>query len=341
MAKGKGRRTVKRCLVTGASGFIGTCLIKHLSKKGVHIRALMRARHPMVADCANVEIVYGDIRDLQSMRLATAGISCVFHLAGHAHAWAEKDDGGVHENITVEGTSNILRAAGEAGVEKFIFFSSVKAGGEGGERELDESAPDVPITAYGVAKREAEELVRECGRQYGMHVCSLRLSMVYGEGMKGNLLRMVQAIDRGWFPRLPGTCNRRSMVSVDDVIQAALLATERSQANGKTYIVTDGQTYSTQRVYELICNALGRQVPRWSVPMLLLKSAALLGDTIADVRGKRVMFDSDALEKLTGSAWYSSKKIQSELGYEPSKGLEQAVQDIVHSYRRSSESRKS
>ena len=140
---------------------------------------------------------------------------------------------------------------------------------------------------------------------------------------------MIEAVAKGHFPPLPDIGNQRSMVHVEDVVQAALLASEKPEAAGQTYIITDRHKYSTQQMYEWICESLGKKVPVWSVPIVVLKIMALLGDTIGQARGRRFLFDTDALNKLTGSSCFSSEKIQRELGYCPKWDLKSALPEIV------------
>jgi nucleoside-diphosphate-sugar epimerase len=83
----------------------------------------------------------------------------------------------------------------------------------------------------------------------------------------------------------------------------------------------------------MICKGLGREIPAWHVPVWVLKALAVAGDAIGKVLGKRFMFDSDALEKLTGSAWYSSEKISRELGYKPVRRFEEALSEMIAWYR--------
>ena len=144
---------------------------------------------------------------------------------------------------------------------------------------------------------------------------------------------MISAIDRGFFPPLPDLENRRSMVHVSNVIQAALLAAASPAANGKCYIVTDARAYSTWKLYEMICRELGKQVPQWHIPLVILKVMGRVGDMIGLILGKRFVFDSDALGKLVGSAWYSCEKISRELGYRPSVAFEDALPEMVRWYR--------
>lgn len=318
-------------LVVGASGFVGQSLRAALERTGATVRATYR-RVPPPEPGAAEWLAIDDLAARAPSATLFQGCDTVFHLAGHAHAWADTDTG-IHRQVTVDGTRNLVQAAGAAGVKRFVFFSSVKAGGEGGAQELNEASTVAATTPYGQAKREAEQLVLAAGQEYGMHVCNLRPAMVYGVGMKGNLPRMIAAIDTGRFPPLPDTYNKRSLVWVGDLVQAALLAV-RPEANGQTYIVTDGEAYSTRRMAMAIYAALDKPPPRWSVPMPLLTAVARVGDAIGYVRRRRFMFDSEALEKLLGSAWYSGNKIARELGFQPQARLEQVLPEIVRQYRR-------
>lgn len=125
------------------------------------------------------------------------------------------------------------------------------------------------------------------------------------------------------------------MVHVRDVVQAALLAATRPEAIGQTLIVADGEAYSTRRIYELICAALGRRVPSWSVPNWVLRAAALAGDGIGAVRGRRFPLDSDSLNKLLESAWFSCEKLQNELGFRPQWNLEKALPEMIRAMTKS------
>jgi nucleoside-diphosphate-sugar epimerase len=259
----------------------------------------------------------------------------VFHLAGDAHAIDRVDDDNerLAWRATVEGTSALVDQSLRAGVSRFVYFSSVKAMGEGGKVCLDETAVNSPVTSYGKAKREAEKIVLDAC-QRGLAATVLRLPMVYGPGCKGNLPRMIQAIARGLFPPLPEIGNKRSMVDVRDVVEAALLVADNPVATGKIYVVTDGQAYTTRQMYEWICAEVGRPVSRWTIPISLLRFAAHAGDMIGRLRGRRFFLDTAALDKLTSSAWYSSDKISRELNYRPAHTLMSSMHEIVAEVRK-------
>jgi nucleoside-diphosphate-sugar epimerase len=322
MASGELNRS-SLALVSGASGFIGQNLCQRLRERGVGIRALMRHECQGPWD----EVVAADLADHLPGKVLQ-GVDTVFHLAGKAHALSEtRQEETEYHAINTAGTQRLLEACQSEGVQRFVLFSSVKAMGEGGMVCLDEGADIPPETPYGRSKLDAERLVLKGG--YVPHPVVLRLSMVYGPIKKGNLPRMIHAIAKGRFPPLPELRNQRSMVHVDDVVRAAMLVAERPESAGGTYILTDGQAYSTRQMYEWICEALGKSIPSWYVPTFALRLLAIMGDGIGALRGKRFVFDSDAMEKLVGSACYSSDLIQKDLGFKPERNLQESLGEIV------------
>jgi nucleoside-diphosphate-sugar epimerase len=119
------------------------------------------------------------------------------------------------------------------------------------------------------------------------------------------------------------------MVHVEDVVSAALLSASHSRAPGNVFIVSDGVGYSTRQIYAMMCGALGRRLPSWQVPIAVLSLLGWTGDLIGKFRGRRFVFDSDALEKLIGSAWYNSQRIEDYLGFRPEWTLEKALPTMV------------
>jgi len=268
--------------------------------------------------------------DPAALRAACQGARTVFHCAGHAHAFAalSQSDAGQHWQVNFEGTRNLAEAAGQAGVQRFVFLSSVKAMAEPGELCVDEDFPGEPATAYGQAKRAAEEAVLEAGRQYGMHTVNLRLSMVYGSGGRGNLERMGRLVRRGLFPPLPETGNHRSLVHVDDVIAAMLRVAGDERAGGRTYIVAGPEAPSGRQLYDALREALGLPPCRWSVPAAVLRGAARCGDGLEILCRRRVPLDSEAVARLLGSAWYSPARIARELDWQAAISLRAGLREM-------------
>jgi nucleoside-diphosphate-sugar epimerase len=252
-------------------------------------------------------------------------------VAGFAHAGS--DSAGQHYRATLDGTRHLLAEAQKSGVDSFVFISSVKAMREPGSRCLDESAEDLPEDEYGLSRRQAEELVLDAGRRTGMHVSILRPALVYGPGCKGNLLSMLRWIDKGLFPPIPDTGNRRSMVDVRDLVRAILLGAERETANGETCIITDGQDYSTQRIYTAMRAALGKPASTHALPVRLLRALGKAGDAIESITHRPALYNSAMCARLLDSACYRSINAEPALGFRPEFRLEDALPGMVDVYR--------
>jgi len=312
-----------RTLVTGADGFIGGVLASRLEAMGSEVYRLSRKG-------TGPKTITNDIGKDPIVGLAGIKPQAVFHLAGRVHRMDEGGDAEAeHIRVTVDGTNYLLQAAAEAGVETFVFFSTVAVMPEGLATELDETTPPAPTTPYGRAKLRAEELVLGMNRKSGMRTVCLRLPMVYGRGHKGHLPRMIGAIDRGLFPPLPQYPGKRSLVHVEDAVDAAILAAIRPEAAGKVYIVAEPRPYSSREIYEIVLKALGRQAPGWHVPRALLASSALLGDVGQRITRRRLPFDSAALSKLSAPAMYSGRRIERELGFKTKKTFATAAREVV------------
>ncbi len=303
-------------LVTGATGFIGRRLL------GPGARALVRAAGALPG------AVVGDLDDPASLRAACEGIDSIFHCAGYAHAFSSSDPK-AHWRINFEGTRNLLEAAAGAGVRGFVFLSTVKAMAEPGDACVDEDWPGEPATPYGCAKRAAEAAVLEMGAKCDMHVVNLRLAMVYGRGGRGNLERMAQGIVAGWFPPLPETGNRRSLVHVDDVVAAMYRVADAPEARGRTYIVADSRAYSGREIYDAIRLAVGKTPASWRMPAGLLRGGARLGDALEALLGRPLPLNSEAMERLLGSACYLPARIERDLGWRARTGLTDGLHEML------------
>lgn len=303
-------------LVTGANGFIGRRLLH------TGCRALVRR-----ISGAQGEVI-GDVLDLESLRGACVGIDTVFHCAGYAHAHVSSDSD-AHWRINFEGTRNLVESSGQAGVRRFVFLSSVKAMAEPGGACVDESWPGEPATPYGKAKRAAEGAVLDAGAKYGMHVVNLRLAMVYGHGGRGNLERLARALNAGWFPLLPETGNRRSLVHVDDVVAAMKLVANRPEANGQTYIVADPSPYSGRALCEAILAVQPAATFTWSAPAWILRLGGKVGDVVGALLRRPMPLDSNVVSRLLDSECYSPARIEQELGWQAQVGLKQGLQEML------------
>jgi nucleoside-diphosphate-sugar epimerase len=296
---------MKRCLITGSSGFIGTRLLNLLKGTDCDIRLLARRVN------SNYETIICNLGKDKIPQLALESVDTIFHLAGLAHDLHNNSkDEKLYNLVNVNATLELAELAVRIGVKRFIFVSSVKAGGSAVAGQcMTEKDQGEPEGIYGKTKRKAELKLLDIERKSDMHVSIVRPSLVYGPDVKGNLNLMLSAIEKGWFPPLPETGNRRSMIHVDDLVCALLLVTDDQRANGEIFIATDDVPHSSREIYEAMCTVLDKSVPRWRIPRLLFNIVAAISPA---ARYK--------ISKLLGDECYSTEKLKS-LGFKVQRSL--------------------
>ena len=297
----------KNVLITGATGFIGSRLVYALRKQGAKLTFLSRRE---------LNLSYGKtiLCDLEHQPIPKEwldGIDTIYHLAGYAHDLSDPDTVKErYEALNIQATKSLAQAAVDASVRKFVFVSSVKAGGiTSTGLNMHEESQAQPDGIYGETKYQAERSLLELHTKTPLDVIILRPSLVYGPRVKGNLNLMLNGIAQGWFPPIPKTGNQRSMVHVDDVVDALIYLSSHRDVSGEVFILTDGQSYSTHDIYSELRLALGKSKPRWAIPKI---GFDLLSQLSPQIRFK--------LQKLFGNESYSSAKLE-KTGFRPTKTL--------------------
>jgi UDP-glucose 4-epimerase len=293
---------MKIIFISGATGFVGQRLVRAIDS---NVRILSREKQP------NFETVVCDLKSEVIPDNALDGVSTVFHLAGFAHDLSDATKiQNIYQKVNVDATISLANLAVKSNVKRFVFVSSVKAG-ESPTFGMCASEKDQgdPEGVYGKTKREAELKLLKIGKKSGMHVSIIRPSLVYGPNVKGNLQLMLSGIKKGWFPPLPETGNKRSMIHVDDLVRAILLVADDDCANGEIFIATDGTPHSSRDVYNAMCNVLSKPIPKWSIPKGLFNMASFVN--------LRIKYK---LNKLLGDECYSSTKLEA-LGFKAQKTL--------------------
>ncbi|MCG3162950.1 MAG: Aurachin B dehydrogenase [Acidobacteria bacterium] len=316
--------THRSAFVTGAAGCVGGAMVNKLSQSGFRTVALVRdlARADHLKEIAGVELIVGDLDARERMAEAMRGCDAVFHLAAKVHAPPGTSEA-EFARVNVEGTRNVVEAAVEAEVANFVFFSTVAVYPEGGEL-FDEDSATAPATAYGASKLAAERIVLKSA----MKATVLRLPVVYGPRDRGNVARLIDAIRRRRYFIVGDGANLKSMVAVENVVDAALLVANDERARGQIYIVCDERAYTQREIAETIADAIGlnRRFPR--LPL----SAAMAIGRVADSVGKLTGFDlpisADRIRKLSSNTRCSSAKIGRELGFKPRVTLREGLNEV-------------
>lgn len=306
-------------LVTGASGFVGRALCDSLAASGRALRKAMR-RPPAGASDA---IAIGDIGPDTNWNAALKNVRCVVHLAARTHVLREStaDPLSEYRRVNVLGTERLAREAVANGVRRIVFLSSVKVNGERtSTRPYTEDDVPHPEDAYGVTKLEAEETLARFAAKGKLEIVVLRPPLIYGPGVKGNFLRLMDIVTRGIPLPLGSVVNRRSLIYVGNLVDAIVYAMDASRAAGRTYLVSDGEDMSTPELVRGMAGALGVAPRLFPFPPLLLQAAgALLG------RGGEI-------SRLTGSLQVDSTRMRRELGWTPRLRFDQGMAETARWY---------
>lgn len=309
-------------LITGSSGFVGRALLARLAtfnQRPPLLRLLERrpTEPPTVfQSCA------GDLGDPQSLRRACEGIDTVIHLAGIAHVGSAAS--AEARAINLDGSLSLLRMAIDAGVRRFVFLSSTLSS--------DQSIQ------YGRDKHAVEEALLAAAAAGSIEVVILRAVNIYGVGMRGNIAAMIRLISSGVLPRLPKLTNRLSLVGVDDVVSALLLAaTLDSPADPSVLMaklairvtLTDGCTYEINAIEKSIYDAVERSPSHWRLPVVLLFTASAMAELLEKLRIFRSGIGLRTYRNLTRDNLFDNHSAKAELGFEPSTTFFAQVDKLV------------
>ncbi|HEX5485817.1 MAG TPA: NAD-dependent epimerase/dehydratase family protein [Limnobacter sp.] len=295
-------------LITGATGFVGQALTKSLCAQGETPRLLVRTLQPDLPNNLQ-QCVMRSIDDHDAFAQACQGVDVIVHLGGLAHITdrqlAGQDE--PYEQINHQWTSHLAKAAITAGVGRFVLISSigVVATQTAPQQVLKESDTCQPVNPYGRSKLAAEQTVQNLCRNTSTSWCILRPPLVHGKGAPGNLRSMARWLTRELPLPFASVKNRRSLVHINNLIQAIELAARHPAASGEVFHLSDGVDRSTPEILRQAAGCLGVKVRLFSFPVVLLR-------WIASLVGK-----SGMVNQLTADLVVDCSKIQYTLGYKP------------------------
>jgi nucleoside-diphosphate-sugar epimerase len=259
-------------LVAGAAGFVGSAVVKELSKARVKVCTTDRLDAPR---SALPSYRAADLARREQIAPLLAGVDCVVNAAGIAHVFRPDDSANrrMHE-VNGIAAGNLARAAAEAGVRHLVLVSSVSVYGSPGDALVDETYPCRPSGHYAESKLEGENLSREAVRGSATCLTILRPATIYGPGDRGNVARLIRAVDRGRFFWIGDGGNYKSLIYLDDFARACARAALSPAGSGVYNVSSPPETM--RAVVGAIAGALKRGVPRMGVPAALAEGAAAL-----------------------------------------------------------------
>jgi dihydroflavonol-4-reductase len=262
-----------KALVTGGTGFVGSHLVRLLNQEGHSARVLHRKTSKLNAlEGTTYESAYGDVTELEALRLACEGVDVVFHVAAVADYW--RADANYMLEVNVEGTRKVLQAARQNGVRRVIFTSSAAAIGFLDDRPSDEDVPfnmSAKQFPYGYSKVLAESVVKEA-MQHGQDIVILNPVVIMGPGdlnmISGSFI--VQMKRFGMFT--PSTSGGVSVIDVRDVARYHLEAVTKGVTGERYVLATENYKYDTY--FKMIAEVVGVRPPLINIPDAFLPPIA-------------------------------------------------------------------
>jgi dihydroflavonol-4-reductase len=279
-----------------------------------------------------VEVIGADVRDESAVRSALRDVDLVYHLAAVFRRAGVPDS--EYRTVHVDATRMLIEAAADAGVRRVVHCSTVGVHGDvQGDAPATEDAPFHPMDIYQRTKLEGESMARETGRRIGMQVTVVRPGPIYGPGDR-RLLKLIGGVARRRFRLLGSGRPRFQMVYVDDLIDGMVLAGNRAEADGRTYILTGAEAPTLTELVNEIAEVANVPPPRVRLPVwpFWLLGAACEAVCIP-LRIEPPLFRR-RVKFFTSNRWFDTSRARRELGFAPKVGLREGLERTLDSYRR-------
>jgi len=325
-------------LVTGGTGLLGSHIAEQLHKRKVPVRVLCRAGSDTgFLEHLGAEIVSGDLADRGSLRKACGGVDFVYHAAARVGDWGPWDH---FAQVSIDGTRNLLDAAAEAKVRRFLHISSISVYGyvDGEGSVFDETAPlGVNLKRWGYysrAKVEAEKLAWSACQSGRVPLTVIRPSWLYGPRDRTTLPRLIDSIRRRKLRLIGDGGNRLNVVHASNVAQAAILATESERAVGQAYNCSHDGTMTQREYFSRIAAALGEHEITATVPYGVAMSAAFVLESVARLlhTSRPPLVTRYAVWLMGRRCFFECDKIKEHLGWSPAVSYEEGIPAAVDDY---------
>ncbi len=306
--------------VTGSTGFVGTHLCRVLTERGWQVQASIRADGAALdlagVGSARLELFREPMRWQEAMR----GCQGVVHLAARVHQMhADARIESEYDRVNVEGSGFVAQQAMQAGVQRFVFLSSIKVNGEGADRPYRSGDAPQPRDAYGRSKWAAEQRLAELCANSRMGLAIIRPPLVYGPGVRANFHLLMRLADSGLPLPLASIANRRSFIGVSNLIDfIGICLTHPGFAD--TWLASDGEDLSTPDLLGRLANLMGRPARMFGLPPLWLRRLA------------RPLGLSRTIERLSGTLQVDSSAARVRLGWKPPSTVDEELARTVAAY---------
>ena len=323
---------MKKVLVTGANGFIGSNLCRRLLSEGCTVYALVRNSSSLkFLEGLPVRLFYGDITLPETLPLALKGVDTVFHVAGLAADWGPF---ALFEKINFRGTQNVARAAASEGVHRFVYVSTVAFHGFGKQNVQEEDPPAKNLIPYAQTKLMAEKWLWDYNKNTDMEITAVRPGNVFGINDRTFLFKYIDALLQGKFAEINHGRSKTCPVYVENLVDIFLLAAREPKAAGNAYLATDGLDITWHQFNTALARQLGVPLPKTSIPFGVAMAAAKSYYAVHRLLGCRSEPFLTPYRVNNGGRDYhfSIQKLKRHFGYHPAVALEEGLKRTVESY---------
>lgn len=319
-----------KVLVTGASGFIGSHVIRGLFEEVLEVKAALRNPNLALPSTIPTEII-GSINKQTNWDKALDGADTVIHLAAHAHATNPKDEKPFYE-VNFDGTKHLAERARAHGVKKFIFLSSVSAVRRVSEEPIHEEMKPEPETPYAKSKYFAEEAIKDTFNKSDTKFTIIRAPAVFGLGCRGNLKTLFSLVQRQFPIPLGASPTIRSIISVDGLSSLLTHCLQNEASNNQIFHAADPDQIPLRDLIKLIGEELGVNSPTLEIPKFAWKTAEYFTSAFDSI-GLSLPVTTTQLSVLHEPLLVSAKKLQSMLNWKQKLTLHDALSQWVRKER--------
>ena len=323
------KENFKKFLVTGASGFVGTHMVKLLVDKGCEVIACdLEGTDGGKYESLGVKFAPVDITSKHTLDGLMEDVDVVMHVAAifnYDTPWKQL------RQVNVKGTRNVCEAAAEQGVKKLVYFSSCDIYGKPAKMPADEHCKIRTYNDYGESKFLGEREAFKVSVARGLNVTVLRPATLYGPGSTYGAIVLINMLYHGWLPGMPGGGKAHvHLVHVKDVVNAAYFLSLHPHSTAQEYNLSDDTPTRIKDVLELAARELDVPLPRAKIPRFVAETAAPVVELFARVTGKSPLFTKSMLPILFDDHVIDNSRIKA-LGYEllypdVMKGLQEVFQ---------------
>jgi nucleoside-diphosphate-sugar epimerase len=320
-------------LVTGATGFTGGHLARHLASEGHRVAALVRPKSlPRAAslEADGIELRVGDLADAAAVRRAVEGSVVVYHIAATYREAGQSD--AAYAQINVEGTRHVLEAARDAGVRRVVHCSTGGVHGHIEQPPANEDAPFAPGDVYQRTKLEAEQLAAAFGRRERVEVVVARPIGIYGPG-DTRFLKMFRGLARGRFPMLGRGDVFYHLTYIDDLVRGFQLCGEVPGAAGRTYLLAGPEYTTLKQLVAIVAEELGVAPPRIHLPVWPVWLLGALCEAVCVPLGIEPPLYRRRVDFYRKSRAFDTTRARKELGYNPAIDLRTGIRRTAAWYR--------